>query len=261
MNAKDIRETVSAFADATARAVRAGADGVQLHAAHGYLLNQFLSPFFNRRKDDWGGSDENRFRFVGEVISAVRERMPKGMPLLVKLNTNDHTPGQGITPELAAVYAENLAKCGIDCLELSCGTSLYSFMNMCRGDVPVEDFVKGFPWWKKPVGRIMLNGMAGKFDFMEGYNVDAAKIVKPGIGKLPLAVVGGFRRMRHMEDILEAGIADLVSMSRPFIREPFLVRRFREGKADTAGCVSCNKCLAAISAGMPLRCYYKGDEN
>jgi len=232
MKEGQIHEVIEAFGTATGRAVEAGVDGIQIHAAHGYLINQFLSPFFNERDDAWGGSDENRFRFLKEIILETRKALPEGMPLLVKLNTHDHTPQEGVTPILATKYARWLAELGIDGLELSCGSPVYSFMNMCRGDVPVNEIVKALARWKKPIGTLMLNRLVGKYDLQEGYNLEAAKMIKPVIGNVPLFLVGGLRRISQMEEILEKGYADFISMSRPFIREPSLVSRIKEGKTD-----------------------------
>ena len=257
MSEEDIQVALTSFGHAAKRAVEAGADGVQLHAAHGYLINQFLSPFFNRREDAWGGSDENRFRFLREIVLEVKRASGDGVPTLVKLNTNDFTPQQGITPPLAAKYAGWLAELGIDGLEVSCGTILYSFMNMSRGEVPVDELVSGLPWWKRPVGRLTLKRLVGKYDLEEGYNLDAAKLIKPALGEVPLILVGGLRNLTHMEEIVENSYADFISMSRPFIREPYFVKRLMQGKAEVASCVSCNRCVAAINNNMPLRCYYK----
>lgn len=257
MSEEDIHLAITSFGHAARRAHEAGADGVQLHGAHGYLINQFLSPFFNHREDAWGGSDENRFRFLKETVREVKKAIGDGMIILVKLNTNDFTPQEGVTPPLAVKYASWLAELGIDGLEISCGTGLYSFMNMSRGEVPVDEFMSGLPWWKKPLARLTLNKLVGKYDLEEGYNLEAAKLIKPVLGEVPLIPVGGLRNLRHMEEVLERKWADFISMSRPFIREPNLVRRFREGKAEFASCVSCNRCLAAINNDMPLRCYYK----
>ncbi len=256
MKEKDITRVLNAFASAAARAVAAGADGIQLHAAHGYLINQFLSPFFNRRRDAWGGTEEKRFRFLKSTITCVRREMPEGMPLLVKMNTMDYTPKPGIDHEMAVRYAKRLAQAGIDGLEVSCGTGSYSFMNMCRGQVPVAEMVSGLPLWKKPVGKLMLSQMAGRFDLEEGYNLAAARRIRSACREMPLAVVGGFRRVEQMEEVLEAGHADLIAMARPFIREPFLARRFREEKQRVVTCVSCNKCLAAAANGQRVYCRY-----
>jgi 2,4-dienoyl-CoA reductase-like NADH-dependent reductase (Old Yellow Enzyme family) len=256
MSEEDIRTAITSFGDAAIRAREAGADGVQIHAAHGYLINQFLSPFFNHRKDAWGGTEENRFRFLRETILAVKKAIGDEMIVLVKLSTNDFTPQQGITPSLAVKYAGRLAELGIDGLEVSAGTILYSFMNMSRGEVPVDELISGLSWWKKPLARLMLAKLSGRYDLEEGYNLEAAKLIKPVLGEVPLILVGGLRNLTHMEEVLEKRWADCISMSRPLIREPYLVKRFREGRAEAASCVSCNRCLAAVNNNRPLRCYY-----
>jgi 2,4-dienoyl-CoA reductase-like NADH-dependent reductase (Old Yellow Enzyme family) len=258
MSEEQIGEAVQAFRKAASRAIETGADGVQIHAAHGYLVNQFLSPFFNRRTDGWGGSDEKRFRFLREIVLETRRVLPKGAPILVKLSTNDFTTQEGVTPRLATRYAKWLAEMGIDGLELSCGSALYSSFNVFRGEVPVRELVKALPWWEKHLGRIVLSRMVGKYDLQEGYNLEAAKMIKPAVGQVPVFLVGGLRRVSHMEEILEKGYADFVSMCRPFIREPSLVRRIKEGKTSIAACVSCNMCVAAVLNEMPVRCYAKG---
>jgi 2,4-dienoyl-CoA reductase-like NADH-dependent reductase (Old Yellow Enzyme family) len=134
-------------------------------------------------------------------------------------------------------------------------------MNMCRGDVPIKEILEGLSRWKKPVGKRILSALVGKYDLQEGYNLEAAKMIKPVIGKLPLFLVGGLRKLSYMEEILEKGYVDFISMSRPFIREPFLVKKFKDGKTEAASCVSCNKCLAAVANNMPVRCYYKKTGN
>jgi len=257
MSEEDIHDLIGAFGNAAKRAADAGADGVQIHGAHGFLVNQFLSPFFNRREDAWGGSDENRFRFLEELVLEIKKSAPEGTPVLIKLNTDDHTPQPGITPELASYYARRLIEMGIDAVEISSGTATYSFMNSCRGDVPVRELLGGVPIWMRPIGRIMLKKFEGKYDLEEGYHLQAAKVIRPALGSVPLILVGGMRRVTHMDEVLDTGYADFISMSRPFIREPYLVKRIKEGKSDRAGCVSCNKCFATITKGVPLRCHHK----
>lgn len=259
MEHEQIIEVIQAFRKSVRRAVEAGADGVQIHAAHGYLVNQFLSPFFNTRKDQWGGSDENRFRLLREIITEAKKELPENMPLLVKLNTHDHTPKKGITPPLAMRYAQWLTELGIGGLEISCGSSTYSFMNMCRGEVPVKELVGGLAWWMRPLAKRVLGRKVNKYDLQEGYNLQAAKMIKPVIGKVPLLLVGGLRSVSQMESVLKNGYADFISISRPFIRDPFLVKKFKEKRAQKVSCVSCNKCLAAAANNLPVRCYYSGN--
>jgi 2,4-dienoyl-CoA reductase-like NADH-dependent reductase (Old Yellow Enzyme family) len=128
-------------------------------------------------------------------------------------------------------------------------------MNVMRGGIPVKEMLESQAAWKRPAAWLLLKSMQGKFDLVEGYNLEAAKTVKPALGEVPLILVGGMRRSPHMEEVLEKGQADFISLSRPFIREPDLVKRLREGKTEAAACVSCNKCFAAMIADKPIRCY------
>jgi 2,4-dienoyl-CoA reductase-like NADH-dependent reductase (Old Yellow Enzyme family) len=254
----EILEAIDAYGKGAARAVKAGTDAIHVSAGAGYLPNQFLSPYLNQRKDKWGGSDENRFRFVREVVNAVRASMPEGMPLLMKLNAVDYTPKEGVTPELAKTYAKWLSELGVDALEITTGTTVYSNMHMWRGQVPVKEFIRPLPMWQKPLAWLVLRSMVGKFDFEEMWNLKHALFIKPVLGKTRLCIVGGNRRLDQMEKLVSSGNADVIFICRPFIREPFLVKRFKEGKATKAACISCNKCVAAIVNNMPLRCYVDG---
>jgi 2,4-dienoyl-CoA reductase-like NADH-dependent reductase (Old Yellow Enzyme family) len=261
MNEEQIQEIIDAFATAAGRAAEAGADAVQLHGAHGFLISEFLSPFLNRRKDNWGGSDENRFRFVREVIKGIKKILPDEMPIFIKMNVNDYTPKTGITPELAKKYAGWLVESGINAIEVSCGTFFAPYT--CRGDMPIDYFANiavklGLPKWMKFLAKFNMKKQASKIGFEEGYNLEGAKLIKPALVDIPLILVGGMRRLSHMEEVIENKYADFISISRPLIREPSLVMRFKEGKADEAACVSCNNCLAAVFNGLPLRCYNQG---
>ncbi|MFX1572773.1 MAG: NADH:flavin oxidoreductase [Promethearchaeota archaeon] len=256
MTEEEILDTIENFVEAAKRVVETGADAVQLHAAHSYLINQFLSPFYNRRQDDWGGSDENRFRFLKEIIVKTRKVLPSDFPILIKLNTNDYTPDEGIIPSLAAQYSEWLIKLGIDAIEISCGSG-YSIFNMCRGNIPVREIIQAVPDYMKAMTENVYQDMVGKFNFEEGYNLEAAKLIKPIIGDIPLILVGGLRNKSFMEGLIKNEYADLISMSRPFIKEPLLVKNIKEGKQEAAACISCNRCLAAIANDYPIKCYEK----
>lgn len=231
----EILEVISAFGDAARRAAAAGADGVQIHAAHGYLVNQFLSPFFNRREDSWGGSDEKRFNILKEIFLAIKKNAPADLAVFIKLNSDDFTPQTGIQPDLAALYAKWLVELGIDGIEISSGTLSYSPLAMSRN-----------------------KDVEGEFAFRDGYHLEAAEKIKATIGKTPLMLVGGLRKKEQMEMVLKEGKADMISMSRPFIREPHLVKRFESGKSDEVRCISCNNCLLAVRKGLPVKCYVKG---
>lgn len=247
---------IQSFASAARRAKQAGADGVQLHAAHGYLLNEFLSPFYNRRRDAWGGSAEKCFRFVRETIAAVQKAVGGSIPVLIKINTCDFTPEPGITPLLAARYAGWLRTAGIDAVEVSSGT-YYSFHTV-RGEIPLDELARGLPSWMRPLAKLKFKSLVKPCAFKESYNLTGAEGVRRELGDVPLILVGGMRRRQQMEELLEKSAADLISMSRPFVREPSLVEKFREGKSETASCVSCNMCFAAVFNNLALGCYRNG---
>jgi 2,4-dienoyl-CoA reductase-like NADH-dependent reductase (Old Yellow Enzyme family) len=227
----EVQEVISAFGDAARRAFEAGADGVQIHAAHGYLINQFLSPFFNRRDDAWGGSNEKQFKILKQIFLEIKKNVPAGLPVFIKLNTNDFTPHTGVHPELAALYAKWLAELGIDGIEISSGTLSYSPLAMSRN-----------------------RAETGAFAFRESYHLEEAAKIKPVIGNVPLMLVGGMRKMTQMETIIKDGKADMISLSRPFIMEPHLAKMFASGQSDTASCISCNNCLMTVRQGLPLKC-------
>jgi 2,4-dienoyl-CoA reductase-like NADH-dependent reductase (Old Yellow Enzyme family) len=252
----DIQEVIASFVKAATRAFDAGADAIQLHCAHGYLLNEFLSPFFNRRHDQWGGSPENNFRLLRDIIMAIQKTAGKDRMVMVKINTDDFTPKSGITPDLAAQYAAWLADLGVAAIEVSSGT--YYTFHTVRGDIPLDDMVQALPWWMRPMAKVVFKKQVIPCRFQTLYHLPAAEKIKPVIGNMRLILVGGVRTLGEMEMVLSESKADFLSMSRPFIREPFLAKRMKQGKTQEASCISCNKCFAAIFNGLPLRCYADG---
>lgn len=261
MTPDDIGTVIKSFADATGRAVTAGADGIHVSAAAGYLINQFLSPFHNHRTDEWGGNDVNRFRFLKEIVLAIKTRLPAGMPLVVKISTDDRTPGPGVTLEAALQHAAWLKEAGVDGLEIASGNLLYRHMTMWHGSVPTRELVRSQPWWKKAGAWAIMKTMEGKYDFKGPWNIEAARAVKNVTGDLPLFLVGGLRTLAEMETLVKNGDTDFIQMCRPFVREPFLVKRFREKKTGRAACVNCNRCLGAIANNIPIACFEKGLPN
>jgi 2,4-dienoyl-CoA reductase-like NADH-dependent reductase (Old Yellow Enzyme family) len=252
----DIQGVITSFAKAAKRAFDAGADAIQLHCAHGYLLNEFLSPFFNRRRDQWGGSPENNFRLLKQIILAIQKRAGQDRLVMVKMNTDDYTPKKGITPYLAAQYAAWLADLGVAALEVSSGT--YYTFHTVRGKVPVDELARALPWWMRPIAKVIFKRQIFPCRFQKLYHLAAAETIKPVIGEMPLILVGGVRTLEEMEKVLSQSKADFLSMSRPFIREPFLAKHMRQGKTKETSCISCNRCFAAVFNGLPLRCYAGG---
>ncbi|MBU0992523.1 MAG: hypothetical protein KJ737_08530 [Proteobacteria bacterium] len=258
MTDAQVREVIDAFVKAAEHSVKAGSDMVFVHAGGGDLLNQFISPFFNVREDDWGGSDEKRFRILREIIEKIRHTIDDRVPILVKMNCNDRTPKAGVTPELAKKYTAWLSEIGVDAVELTSGIKFYNHMNCWRGAVPVRESIRSFPLWKKGPGWLKMKlTMEGKYEFEEGWNLEDELHVKPAMGNMRSFFVGGLRRIDFMEEIVEKGYADFVCMGRPFIREPDLVKKFKEGKKQ-ADCKSCNKCIGGVINQLPTACYRNG---
>lgn len=211
--ADEIPRIIGDFVAAAGRAKRAGFDGVQLHAAHGYLISSFLSPHTNRRTDEWGGAIENRARVLLEALGGIKAACGPEFPVIVKLNSTDFLEG-GLTVDDAVQVAGWLEARGIDGIEASGGMA-----EAGRGSI-----------WP---------GLRSEED--EGYFVDSAARIKAAV-RVPVFGLGGIRTLGVAERMVADGRVDLVSMSRPFIREPFLVRDFREGRISRSACISCNKC-------------------
>ena len=204
MTEEDIENLIANFGKAAIKAKNVGYDAVQIHAAHGYLVSQFLSSKFNQRKDSWGGNLENRAHVLLSIYQEIRSKVGSRFPILVKMNNSDE-PHEGFSVDEAAKVAEWLAEEGLDALEVS-------------GMQPTRT----------------------KFED-EGYFSKNARIIKQNVGDMPLSVAGGFRSLKMIQQ-LHQEFADFISICRPFIREPDLVKNFREGKGK-ADCISCNKCF------------------
>jgi len=146
-----------------------------------------------------------------------------------------------------------LAELGVSAVEISGGT--YYTFHTVRGDVPIDELARGLSWWMRPMAKMIFKRQIGPCRFQEFYHLPAAEIIKPSLGTVPLILVGGVRRLSEMERVISEGKADFLSLSRPFVRQPFLARQMKEGKVKEAACISCNRCFAAVFNGMPLRCY------
>lgn len=255
MTEQEIEEVLAAYGLAAARAKEAGFDAIQLHCAHGYLISQFLSPATNQRDDGWGGSLANRQRFGLEAVRRVRAAVGPDYPLLIKLNTDDYIKN-GISLDEAQDTAQKMAEAGVDAIELSGGFT-ESVFYISRGGVPIDVLVRGMSLPKRLGLSTLLKAMEGKVRLEEeAYFRPAVQQIKPHLD-VPVIMVGGMRSQSVMEDVLAAGDADFISMARPLIREPNLPTRFQKGTREKATCESCNRCLAEMALGNPLRCYYR----
>ncbi|HHO76862.1 MAG TPA: NADH:flavin oxidoreductase [Deltaproteobacteria bacterium] len=252
MSEEEIWQTITDFADAAERAVKAGFDAIQIHAAHGYLISSFLSPVTNRRTDRWGGSIRGRFRFLEEVYKAVRLRVGNDFPVLAKLNIIDFVP-LGLSPNNSFPAAMLLAELGLDALEISGGIAETS-LGMSRGDSPAKVITRNRSPLLRLYFTLSLAGMKAVLPFRENYFLDYARRLKPAL-TIPLILVGGIRNPLAAEQILQAGHADFISMARPLVREPSLPNKWLKGSTRPATCTSCNRCLGEVEQGNILKCY------
>jgi 2,4-dienoyl-CoA reductase-like NADH-dependent reductase (Old Yellow Enzyme family) len=226
MTVDEIKEMVGKFAQACRRANEAGFDAVQLVGCHGYLVSNFISPYANVRTDDYGGSTENRARFIVEIVKRARELVGPEYPLMIKMNFDDFIDG-GLDKDEALRVAKIIVQAGIDCIEVSGGTQAEGGKHIA---------VKGINTEEK-----------------EGYFRSYAEALKEHVS-VPVILVGGLRTPSVMEKLVEDGVTDFVSMCRPFIREPELIKRWKDGDLTKAKCISCNKCFENWIK-RPTRCY------
>lgn len=221
----EIEDLVVTFAHAAERAREVGIDAVQVHGGHGYPLSQFLSPYFNRREDAYGGSHANRARIFLEILRAIEDRVGADYPVWIKMNSFDGIPG-GIDTEDAEIYAEILGEGGYAAIEVTGGSLIGSYTSRGPND---------------------------KEQWQEGFYLERAAGVKAH-SKVPVVAVGGVRRLEMVSDILSKGTADMIALSRPLIREPDLIARWASGDPAPSRCISCNGCFELIQKGKPLTC-------
>jgi len=210
----EILDIIARFANVATIARETGFTGVQVHAAHGYLASQFLSPIANRRTDEWGGSIENRARFLLETVRAVRLAVGDDFPVAVKLNSADFQKG-GFTDDEARQVTGWLGELGIDLLELSGGTYEQLVMIGAGGGEAAEAPVKA------------------STKAREAYFLQTAATLRPA-ATMPFMVTGGFRTAQGMRDALNSGATDMIGLGRPMCVEPDLPGRLLSGKSDRA---------------------------
>jgi 2,4-dienoyl-CoA reductase-like NADH-dependent reductase (Old Yellow Enzyme family) len=248
---EDMQRVRDDFGRAAVLAREAGFDAVEIHAGHGYLLSQFLSPFTNRRDDEYGGSLANRMRFPSEVIHHVRELVGPGFPVLAKTNLRDGFAG-GLEIDEAVQIAERFEQDGASGLVLSGGFVSKAPLYMLRGDVPVREMASVQESWVSRVGlRLFGRLFVQRYPYEELFFLDAARRVRSAVD-LPLVLVGGVRSLEGMRTAMAEGF-DLVALGRALIREPDLVRRLERGEAVESTCEPCNKCIVEMDRGG-VRC-------
>lgn len=218
----EIAEIVKEFADAALRCKQTGLDGVQIHAAHGYLISQFLSPYFNHRLDEYGGPIENRARLLFDVYDAIRAEVGNSYPVLIKINSSDLIEN-GLTEDESTWVCQTLAQKGATAIEISGGISVNRQSKSVPSGITLQS--QGSFW--SAAARI-----AEKID-------------------VPVISVCGYRSREFAESILNQSKICALSFSRPLIIEPDLPRRWKSGDDTPSRCVSCNKCMVSAQPGCP----------
>lgn len=220
MTKEDIEYLVNAFGDAAVRSKKSGFDGVELHAGHGYLLNHFLSPYYNRRTDEYGGEINNRARIIFEIYDNIRSKVGNEFPILIKLNSEDFAK-EGMTNEDSLYVCKRLCDMGIDAIEVSGGN---------------ESFKEVWDNHKLSV-RAKLPGVELKPHFK-----DFAEKLSNQISA-PVILVSGNRSTNVMEESLNESNIEYFSLARPLNSEPDLINKWEVNKEYKPKCLSCNKCF------------------
>jgi 2,4-dienoyl-CoA reductase-like NADH-dependent reductase (Old Yellow Enzyme family) len=278
MTEEQIQEVVNAFAQGARRAREADLDGVELHGANGYLITQFLSSAINDRKDGYGGKLQNRARFVLEIVRAIRKEVGDDFHLQMKISVQEHNDAvaffgigpSGNSAEESVQVCKWLEEAGVDAFHVSTGSFFPHPRNPAGSDLPVEDLVMTYDSMLSSgtttarvyklfrdlpdLARRQWNDAAPKPAEIEGANLPDARLVKKAVG-VPVICTGGFQTASVIASAIERGDCDVVSIARPLIANPDLVKIFERGqdKADKP-CSYCNKCLANVVEN-PLGCY------
>lgn len=253
---EEILQIVEDFGNAVNLAREAGFDCVEIHAGHGYLISQFLSPYTNRRHDEFGGSLDNRMRFMRLVIDKVMQVAGKDLGVIVKVNMYDGFRRGMQMPECIEV-ARELERLGVHALVLSAGFVSKAPMQVMRGAMPLKTLrhymdMKHF-WWLKAglavAGRIMIPTVP----YSEAYFLEDARKFREALS-LPLIYVGGLTSRKKMEEVLEAGFTGL-QMARALVHDTDFVNKLRSGELECSGCGHSNYCIGRMYT-LEMRCHH-----
>lgn len=244
MTRDEIIETTLDFAEAAKIAKEAGFDAVELHMGHGYLLSQFISPYTNRRKDDYGGDLQNRMRFPMEVVDQVRNGVGKEFPVLCKINLRDGFNG-GLEIDEAIIVAQMLEEAEVNALVLSGGFTSKTPFYLMRGDIPAKEMIEvekdRLQRWAL---RLFGHSIIKKYDFEENFFLPHARKIRARVKKVALVYLGGVTSTEGISRIMSEGF-DMVAIGRALIHNPDFVIKVRE-ENHTSPCDHCNKCVAEM---------------
>ena len=247
---------IAEFVAAAQLARDAGFDAVELHMGHGYLLNQFISPLSNRRKDEYGGSARNRVRFPARVLAAVKQAVGDTTAVLAKINVSDGVP-RGATVDDAIVTAQSLEEAGADMLVLSGGRNIESTWFMFGSRMNREEISKILKQQGDWLTALMMKIAASSepdIKFKEMYFLEYSRRIRAAV-KLPLAYLGGIKSLANAEQAIAEGFECAV-MARALLHDPALVIKFQSGEMTKSGCDNCNGCVAYIYHPAGTRCIY-----
>jgi len=244
MTEAEMRQVADEFAEAAIICREAGFDAVEIHMGHGYMLNQFLSPLDNKRKDQYGGTAENRARFPAMVLRRVKEAVGKELAVLAKINVADGVRG-GATVDDAIVTARVLEAAGADMLVLSGGRNVESTWFMFGSPMNLDEMKKvlGSNFMSLLMLRLASFG-APKIQFKEMYFRDYSRKIRAAV-KMPLAYLGGVKSLTNAETAMSDGF-ECVVMARALIHDTSLVNKFKSGERTQSLCNNCNGCVAYI---------------
>jgi 2,4-dienoyl-CoA reductase-like NADH-dependent reductase (Old Yellow Enzyme family) len=243
----EIARVTEDYARGAALMAQAGFDSIEIHLAHNYLLSAFLSPRFNKRRDRWGGSLENRARFARQVVAAVRGAAPKHMAVTAKISLNDGVSG-GFGPPESVAFARMLEADGhLDALEMTGGSSLANPIYLFKGEAPIADFLKVLPPITRLGFRLFGKRFMPSYPFTEGYFRPMALEVRQAVA-MPLIFLGGVNKLATVQQAMADGF-DFVAMGRALLREPDLIRRMQDGTQTDGICIHCNRCMVSIYSG------------
>jgi 2,4-dienoyl-CoA reductase-like NADH-dependent reductase (Old Yellow Enzyme family) len=242
-----IREVIQDFERAAQVAVDAGFDVLEVHLGHNYLPSSFMSPNLNKRKDEYGGSVENRARFPRELVEAVRRVAGDRVAVIAKFNMDDGVK-KGLWLDQSLPIAALLEADGhLDALELTGGSSVMNGMYYFRGPVPMAEFIAAQPAVVGVGLRVIGHKIFPSYPFEEAFFLPQARQFRDSL-KMPLILLGGVNKLSTIKGALDEGF-ELVAMARALLREPDLPNRFAEESSVEALCIHCNKCMPTIYSG------------
>lgn len=255
----ELRVMAKAYGNAVRLARESGFDAVEIHAGHGYLISQFLSPYTNHRKDEYGGSLDNRMRFMDEVMAEVMKAAGNDMAVLVKMNMRDGFKG-GMDIEESLQVAHRLVNDGAQALVLSGGFVSKAPMYVMRGAMPIKAMTHYMDcWWLKWGVRMVGHLMIPSVPFKEAYFLDDAMLFRKEIKNIPLVYVGGLISREKIEDVLDKGF-EFVQMGRALLNEPGFVKRMKLDVNARCTCKHSNYCIARMYS-IDMACHQRLTED